>query len=141
MTIGFVIGESKPTLISAQTSRPLSVGEYVIIDSNDGKLLGLVERSFVSSAALTGVHNFEETVESKEIADINSRDKSFTSKVGILGYLEQLQKGKAIVPATPPLPGTVILEATEQDLGVIFDPKQSGFELVLFYEILQLMQK
>ena len=125
MTIGFVIGESKPTLISAQTSRPLSVGEYVIIDADDGKLLGLVERSFVSSAALTGVHNFEETVESKEIADINSRDKSFTSKVGILGYLEQLQKGKAIVPATPPLPGTVILEATEQDLGVIFDPKQA----------------
>ncbi|MCH8324385.1 MAG: ATP-binding protein [Thaumarchaeota archaeon] len=125
MTIGYVIGESKPTLISAQTSRPLSIGEYVIIDADDGKLLGLVERSFVSSAALTGVHNFEETVESKEIADINSRDKSFTSKIGILGYLEQLQKGKAIVPATPPLPGTVILEATEQDLGVIFDPKQS----------------
>ncbi|GFN40843.1 MAG: hypothetical protein YK1312THETA_180003, partial [Marine Group I thaumarchaeote] len=43
MTIGYVIGESKPTLISAQTSRPLSIGEYVIIDADDGKLLGLVE--------------------------------------------------------------------------------------------------
>ena len=124
MTIGFVIGESKPTLVSAQTSRPLSVGEYVIMDSDDGKLLGLVERSFVSSTALSGVNNFEETVESKEIADINSRDKSFTSKVGVLGYLEQLQKGKAIVPAIPPLPGTIILEATKKNLGMIFDPQQ-----------------
>jgi len=74
MTVGFVIGESKPTMISAQTARSLSVGEYVVIDSDGGKLLGLVERSFVSSAALTGVHNLEETVESKEIADMNSRD-------------------------------------------------------------------
>ena len=28
MTIGFVIGESKPTMITAQTARSLSVGEY-----------------------------------------------------------------------------------------------------------------
>ena len=69
MTIGFVIGESKPTMVLAQTSRPLSVGEYVIVDSDNGKLLGLVEKSFVSSAALTGVRNFDEAVESKEIAD------------------------------------------------------------------------
>ncbi|MBM2852986.1 MAG: hypothetical protein HW420_1533, partial [Candidatus Nitrosotenuis sp.] len=40
MTLGVVIGESKPTAITAQTSRPLSVGEYIVIDSQDGKLLG-----------------------------------------------------------------------------------------------------
>lgn len=124
MTIGFVIGESKPTLISAQTSRPLSVGEYVIVDSSDGKLLGLVERSIISSAALDDVHNYDEALESKEIAEINIRDKSYTTKIGILGYLEQLQKGKSVVPAIPPLPGTPILEATKEDLGVIFNPNQ-----------------
>ena len=64
MTLGVVIGESKPTAVTAQTSRPLSVGEYVIIDSQDGKLLGLVERSFVTSAALTDIHNFDEAIES-----------------------------------------------------------------------------
>ena len=78
MTLGVVIGESKPTSVSAQTSRPLSVGEYVIIDSHDGKILGLVERSFVSSAALMDIHNFDEAIESKEIAVINTSDKSFT---------------------------------------------------------------
>ena len=94
MTLGFVIGESKPTLVTAQTVRPLSVGEYVIIDSEGQKSLGLVERSTVSSAALEDVKNYEEALESKEIADINSRDKSFTSKIAILGSLKQLQKRK-----------------------------------------------
>lgn len=124
MTLGVVIGESKPTAVTAQTSRPLSVGEYVIIDSQDGKLLGLVERSFVTSAALTDIHNFDEAIESKEIADINSRDKSFTAKIGILGYLAQLQKSVVVLPAIPPIPGTGILSATKDDLGNIFAPQK-----------------
>lgn len=124
MTLGVVIGESKPTTVTAQTSRPLSVGEYVIIDSQDGKILGLVERSFVTSAALTDIHNFDEAIESKEIADINSRDKSYTAKIGILGYLAQLQKSVVVLPAIPPIPGTAILSATKDDLGNIFAPQK-----------------
>ena len=50
MTLGFVIGESKPTVVTAQTSRSLPIGEYVIINSNEGKIVGLVEKSVVSSA-------------------------------------------------------------------------------------------
>jgi DNA helicase HerA-like ATPase len=124
MTLGVVIGESKPTSITAQTSRPLSVGEYVIVDSQDGKLLGLVERSFVQSAALTDIHNFDEAIESKEIADINSRDKSFTAKITILGYLSELQKNRVVLPAIPPIPGTSVLDATKDDLGTIFAPQK-----------------
>ena len=33
MTLGFVIGESKPTIVTGQTSRSLPIGEYVIINS------------------------------------------------------------------------------------------------------------
>ena len=122
MTIGVVIGESKPTEITAQSSRPLSVGEYVIIDSQEGKILGLVEKSAISSEALTNVRNFDEAIESKEVAEINSRDKNYKVKIGILGFLEKLQKGHVIIPAVPPLPGTSILEATQKDLGMIFGP-------------------
>ena len=123
MNIGVVIGEAKPTEVTAQSIRPLSVGEYVIVDSQNGKLLGLVERSIVSSDALTDIRNFDEAMESKEVAELNSRDKNYKVKIGILGFLDKLQKGQAIVPAVPPLPGTSILEATQQDLGVIFAPK------------------
>lgn len=128
MTIGVVIGESKPTEVIAQSSRPLSVGEYVIIDSEDRKLLGLVEKSIITSEALTDVRNFDEAVESKEVAELNSRDKNYKVKIGILGFLEKLQKGHVVLPAVPPLPGTSILEATQKDLGMIFGP--SGKEWI-----------
>ena len=64
MTLGFVIGESKPTLVTAQTSRSLPIGEYVIIDSQDGKIVGLAEKSVVSSAALGDIKNYDEALES-----------------------------------------------------------------------------
>lgn len=124
MNIGVVIGEAKPTEVTAQSSRPLSVGEYVIVDSQNGKLLGLVERSIISSDALADVRNFDEAMESKEVAELNIRDKNYKVKIGILGFLDKLQKGQPIVPAVPPLPGTTILEATESDLGIIFAPKE-----------------
>ena len=40
-----MIGESMPTLVTAQTSRSLPIGEYVIIDSPEGKIIGLAEKS------------------------------------------------------------------------------------------------
>ena len=127
MKIGYVIGESKPNSISALTTKPLAIGEYVIIDSEEGRLLGLVEKSLVSSAAFADVKNFEEAVESKEIADLNKRDKTYTSNIGVLGLLEKLQKGHSIIPAVPPLPGTAILHATKEDLQKIFSPEKNGW--------------
>jgi len=123
MTLGFVIGESKPTVVTGQTSRSLPIGEYVIINSKEGKIVGLVEKSVVSSAALGDVKNYDETLESIEVAALNKRDKSHTAMIRILGFLESLQKGKAILPAIPPTPGTEIVKATKDDLGQIFGPE------------------
>lgn len=127
MNIGYVIGESKPTYVNGLTSRPLSVGEYVIVESDEGRILGLVEKSAVTSAAFTDVRNFEEAEESTEIAEINKRDKTFSAKVGILGFLDRLQKGQSIVPAIPPIPGTPISQPTEKDLESIFSPTKEGW--------------
>ncbi len=124
MTIGFVIGESKPTMVRAQTARPLAVGEYVIIDSTEKKILGLVEKSSISSAAFADIQNYEEAFESKEIAENNIRDKSYISNIGILGFLDGLKKGTPVLPAIPPIPGTAILTATKEDLEEIFGPNE-----------------
>ena len=75
MSLGFVVGKSKPTFVTAITSRALSVGEYIKIGSEEGEILGLVERSSESSAAFTDVRNFDEAEESTEIAELNKRDK------------------------------------------------------------------
>ena len=73
MSLGFVIGESKPTFVTAITSRPLSVGEYIKIGSDEGEILGLVEKSSVTSAAFTDVRNFDEAAESTEIAELKQK--------------------------------------------------------------------
>ena len=127
MSLGFVIGESKPTFVTALTSRALSVGEYVKISSDAGEILGLVEKSSVSSAAFTDVKNFDEAEESTEIAELNKRDKTYTAHIGILGFLENLRKGKSIIPAIPPIPGTEIIPPSKGDLEEIFSPKNKGW--------------
>ena len=127
MSLGFVIGESKPTSVTAITSRALSVGEYIKIGTEEGEILGLVEKSSVSSAAFTDVRNFDEAAESTEIAELNKRDKTFIAHIGILGFLENLRKGKSIIPAIPPIPGTEIIPPSKQDLEEIFSPKNKGW--------------
>ena len=127
MNIGYVIGESKPTFVTALTSRPLSVGEYTIIDSDEGKILGLVEKSKVGSAAFADVRNFDEASESIEIAQLNKRDKTYTANIGILGVLDKLQKGQSIIPAIPPIPGTPVYQPTKDELQTIFSPKKDGW--------------
>ena len=127
MSLGFVIGESKPTIITAITVRALSVGEYIKINSDEGEILGLVERSSVSSAALTDVKNFDEASESIELAELNKRDKTFTAHIGILGFLKNLRKGQSVIPSIPPIPGTEITMPDKQDLEEIFGPKKEGW--------------
>ena len=130
MSLGYVIGESKPTFVTAITSRPLSVGEYIMINTNEGKILGLVEKSKISSAAFADVRNFDEAAESTEIAEINKRDKTFTANIGILGFLDKLQKGQSIIPAIPPIPGTEIVQPTKHELEAIFSSEEKGWEKI-----------
>ncbi len=127
MRLGFVIGESKPTFVNAITSRALPVGEYVKIGSDEGEILGLVERSSVSSAAFADVKNFDEASESTEIAEINKRDKTYVADIGILGFLEDLKRGHSTLPAIPPIPGTEITLPSDPELEEIFSPKRKGW--------------
>ena len=127
MNVGYLIGESKPTFVTALTARPLSVGEYTIIDSDEGKILGLVEKSTVASAAFADVRNFDEASESIEIAEMNKRDKTYTANIGILGFLDKLQMGQSIIPSTPPIPGTSVSQPTNQELEGIFSPQKDGW--------------
>ena len=123
--LGILVGNTKPDQVTFESKRPVSIGEYVILQYGRSKVqvLGLVEGSSISSDALgTSIRNYEEASESKEVAVENCRDKSYKGHVRILGYLEELKKCKAIIPALPPEPGTEVYEATPQDLGTIFAP-------------------
>src|SRR5918912_3919987 len=121
--LGILVGNTKPDQVTFESKRPVSIGEYVILHYGKSKVLGLVERSSISSDALgTSIRNYEEASESRKVAIENKWDKSYKGHVRILGYLEELKKCKAIIPALPPEPGTEVYEATRQDLGTIFAP-------------------
>src|ERR671938_978596 len=116
--LGILIGNTRPDQVDFESRRPVSIGEYVILNYGRGKVLGLVERSSISSDALSPtIRNYEEAYENRKVALENKWDKSYKGHVRILGYLDELKKCKAIIPALPPEPGTEVNEATPNDLA------------------------
>ena len=124
LEIGIVVGPTKPDRVTFEARRPISLGEYVVILNSQGrKVLGVVESSSIESEALSDdISNFEEALESKQIASENRRDKSYKANVKILGLIEELQKCKTIIPEIPPLPGTEVFETRPNELKIIFEP-------------------
>jgi hypothetical protein len=119
--LGILVGETRPDKVSFESRRPMSIGEYVTLSYGRGKVLGLIERSQVTSDALgIEIRNYDEAYESRQVALENKRDKSYRGTVRVLGYVEDLMKCKAIIPALPPEPGTEVYEAEPEDLATIF---------------------
>jgi len=117
--LGFIVGESYPYRFSFIAYRPVSVGEYVVVTTNDSRrILGLVENSSIKSSILANVNNYLAAYEGKRIAEMNERDKSYQATVRILGYIDDLAKGIVTIPSTPPEPGSTVLEASIDDLKV-----------------------
>jgi len=117
--LGFIVGESYPYRFSFIAYRPVSVGEYVVVTTNDSRrILGLVENSSIKSSILANVNNYLAAYEGKRIAEMNERDKSYQATVRVLGYIDDLAKGIVTIPSTPPEPGSAVLEASIDDLKV-----------------------
>ena len=67
--LGILIGITKPDQVTFESKRPVSIGEYVILNYGGDKILGLVERSSIGSDALgSNISNYEEAFESKQVA-------------------------------------------------------------------------
>ncbi|HZH39010.1 MAG TPA: ATP-binding protein, partial [Bacillales bacterium] len=126
--LGVVIGVTNSGYVIFEGKEPVGLGEYVIITNNDKKkILGVVESCFIRSDALDDISNFQEALESKSVAEINKRDKSFKVNVKILGILDLLKQSKVMLPEIPPLPGTEVYKADENDLGEIFNPDEESW--------------
>jgi len=123
LELGIVVGPTRPDQITFEARRPVSLGEYImILNSKQKKILGVIESSSIKSDALSDISNFQEAMESKQVASKNKRDKSYKANVRILGLLEELKKCQTILPEIPPLPGTEVFEAKPNELESIFNP-------------------
>lgn len=121
--VGILVGRARPDEVTFESKRPVSIGEYVVLEYGGSKVIGLIERSSITSGTLgDDIHNYEEAFESRQVAAENKRDKSYKGTVRILGYLDSLKKGRAMIPAIPAEPGTEVHEATTKDLAAIFSP-------------------
>ena len=102
---------------------PVPIGQYVKINTNKGDILGLVSKSGITSRILEDKTHVDEI---KDCCDIlkeqKRRDKSYISSIDILGYIDGIDKGNKIIPATAVDPGTDIVEPTDQELYNIFNP-------------------
>ena len=95
--LGVVIGVTNSGYVIFEGKEPVGLGEYIIITNTDKKkILGVVESCLIKSDALDDISNFQEALESKTVAEINKRDKSFKINVKILGLLNLLKQSKVI---------------------------------------------
>ena len=126
--LGVVIGVTNSGYVIFEGKEPVGLGEYIIITNTDKKkILGVVESCLIKSDALDDISNFQEALESKTVAEINKRDKSFKINVKILGLLNLLKQSKVILPEIPPLPGTEVYKANKTDLEEIFNPEDESW--------------
>ncbi|GBC72830.1 hypothetical protein HRbin04_00225 [archaeon HR04] len=116
--LGFVVGEAYPYKFTFIAKRAVSVGEYVVVDANGRRILGMVEHSSIRSSIMDGVTNYHAAYEGKAIAERNVRDKSYLALVRVLGYTDELIKGKVTLPSIPPEPGSMVFEASRDELKV-----------------------
>lgn len=122
--LGIVVGQTKPHYFHFLARRAISMGEYVTVDSPAGRILGLTEDSTTRSDLLDKMNDFPTAFEAKKVAMKNTRDKSYNASVKVVGLLDQLRKGKVVLPSLPPEPGSEVFEARGEEISDIFDRKE-----------------
>ena len=120
--LGIIVGGARPHLFEFLASRNIRVGEYVTVPAPEGRLLGFVEESIVTSGLMDPevVSSFQSAMEAKEVASRNPRDKAYEASVKVVGLLDQLTRGSVLMPSLPPEPGSEVFEASEEELVSVF---------------------
>ncbi len=132
--IGFIIGETTPGVASFLATRPPKLGEYVIIEHDEGPMLGMVEDSRAGNPFIPPDITRLETVKKlKEM--LGESGEYLRGKARILTDLNSLlEKRKVNPPKTPPKTGYRVFEADNETLKKIFDPTGKGEEVPAYYD-------
>ena len=114
MVIGICVGETSLTEITFISDKMPKVGEYVTVEYDGKKVLGMVENLIRGNDALNvDINDFKAI---QKISKIGVEDNYIRGKIKILGDVNDKLK----LPRTPALPGTEIRLADEEVLSKIF---------------------
>lgn len=115
MVIGICIGETSLSEVTFISEIMPKVGEYVTMEYDGKKVLGMIENLVRGNDALNvDINDFKAI---QKISRIGADDNYIRGKVKILGDINDNLK----LPRTPVLPGTEIHLADEEILAEIFD--------------------
>ena len=117
MVVGICVGETSLTEVTFISDKMPKVGEYVTIEYDGKKVLGMIENLIRGNDALNvDINDFKAI---QKISKIGVEDNYIRGKVKILGDVNDDLK----LPRTPALPGTEIHLADKDVLEEIFKVK------------------
>mgnify|MGYP000085345142 CR=1 FL=1 len=120
--VGRCIGEATPSYIEFVSKKMPKVGEYVLIDFDNNKVLGLITTLVRGSTAIPRDIFDPTTVE--RIKAIEGDEFYIKGIVRILGDVETFE-----IPRTPPPPGTIIWRADDETLKKVFTMGDTGIRI------------
>lgn len=117
MTVGYCVGEISLSELTFISDKMPQVGEYVTVEYDGKKVLGMVENLVRGNDALNiDLHDVEAI---QTIARIGGNDYYIKGKVKLLGDVNDNLR----LPRTPALPGTPIKLADREILNKVFNVK------------------
>ena len=117
MTVGYCVGEISLSELTFISDKMPQVGEYVIVEYDGKKVLGMVESLVRGNDALNiDLHDVDAI---QTIARIGGNDYYIKGKIKLLGDVNDNLR----LPRTPALPGTPIKLADEEILNEVFKVK------------------
>lgn len=117
MTVGYCVGEISLSELTFISDKMPQVGEYVTVEYDGKKVLGMVENLVRGNDALNiDLHDVEAI---QTIARIGGKDYYIKGKVKLLGDVNDNLR----LPRTPALPGTPIKLADKEILDKVFKVK------------------
>lgn len=118
--VGICTGETNTTKVSYMSKTLLSVGEFVYLEYNSQKIIGMIDSVFRGSKALNSDDMLSpESI--KRILDIEGDvDNYLRGNIILLGDEDNLE-----IPKTPAPPGTEVIKADTELLKKIFEKEDA----------------
>ncbi|GBC71240.1 hypothetical protein HRbin02_01020 [Candidatus Calditenuaceae archaeon HR02] len=118
--VGIVIGEARPDRIEFVAKYPVRVGDYVVVDTEDGPIVYMVEGFRNISELLQNETDYQTADEVRRASSKNPRDRVRIGIARALGLVNELLEGRRIYPTLPPEPGASVKPAGDDLLKSIY---------------------
>lgn len=112
--IGYTIGEATPTRVTFISKEVPIVGQYVILEYSNKRVLGMIQNLVRGSVSITD--NIHDPIAVERIRMFENNETHYIKgTIKILGDVDSLK-----IPRTPPPPATEVYEADSEVLREIF---------------------